>query len=287
MPRTIRIRRVAWLALSGLALLAAAGQVTHVHRPQHRTAEELLPLAQATLGEAGTAVVDSGTNALLLVGPPEAVGAAREVLRLQDRPRRTVVVHTESRRLAGLMSAGYAIRWGIARGGLRVGNVSSAGGDAGVALSARAWRSRSDASFAATLRILEGETARIASGRAVPVVSRGPYGHTTLVEAESGLLARPRILGDGRVQLQIRPFRGRVDPAARVDFGETDTTLVVEPGETLVVASVAREGESARARVFSSAQARQTRDDQVVLLRVEIEGPDAEADALPGDRASD
>src|SRR5512145_1213481 len=86
------------LALAASAALAADERLVRIYRPLTRSAAELLAPAQAALGEAGSATVDAGTNALVLIGDAEDVEAALAVLGQLDRPLATVVLHYESAR---------------------------------------------------------------------------------------------------------------------------------------------------------------------------------------------
>jgi hypothetical protein len=80
-----------------LAAGATAEQRFHVYRPLSRTAVELQVPAQASLGHDGTATVDAGGNALVLIGEPRAIQATLALLAELDGPRPTVVLHYESK----------------------------------------------------------------------------------------------------------------------------------------------------------------------------------------------
>src|SRR5262249_42676935 len=67
-----RAGRLLWLALA-LVLARPAAADSVVYRPRSRLAEELLPLADAALAGEGRAVVDPGTNSLVLLGPRPAL----------------------------------------------------------------------------------------------------------------------------------------------------------------------------------------------------------------------
>jgi type II secretory pathway component GspD/PulD (secretin) len=96
-PRPAAARVAAGICiLAGLLLVALPGLAEmRVYRAQHRTASELLPLAQAALEAEGTAVVDARTNALVLVGTADALDRATALLDRLDRALRTVVLHYE------------------------------------------------------------------------------------------------------------------------------------------------------------------------------------------------
>jgi hypothetical protein len=124
--------------------------------------------------------------------------------------------------------------------------------------------------FRGVVRVLDGEVAHLGAGRSVPVRT---FESLAVVEAERGFVARPRILGDGRVQIEISPSDATVDPAGRTRFVAGDTTVVVSPGETVAIGEIARraEGRELGTRVLDS---QRTRQERVLLLSVEVEGPD-------------
>ncbi|MAE93261.1 MAG: hypothetical protein CL910_01235 [Deltaproteobacteria bacterium] len=80
-------RAMALLLLVGLAgaLASAQDRAVKVHKPLHRPAAELVPIAQLALGEEGTATADAGTNSLVLIG---GAGRASEA---QDQMARLLV----------------------------------------------------------------------------------------------------------------------------------------------------------------------------------------------------
>ena len=122
------IRRA--LALAGLAAFLAAGagagdRTLAVYDPQHRSAAELLPLARVALGGEGEAMVDAGTNQLVLVGNERALAETVALLRKQDRAPRSVVLRYESERLDSLEARGLRVDWNVDAGAVRVGNVRS------------------------------------------------------------------------------------------------------------------------------------------------------------------
>ncbi len=264
--------------LIGIALVvllgaadAVAEPASRIYRPQHRAAEALVPLARSVLADRGSAVDDAATNTIVLSGEAEWVDRAYAALEAQDRALRTVVVHTEVVRIRDLASAGYEIDWSPGAGPMSQGRVRVTGGPDTPADGRRIYRSRLDEDQTATLRIVEGETGKIRVGRGVPVRSRGLVGTTILVEADSGLIASPRVLPDDRVRVDLTPYLGDVDPGGAVSFAETATTVIVEPGETVAVAALETRRGVPGGRVFSTVESRASREGMVVLLRVDVE----------------
>ncbi|MDJ0788462.1 MAG: hypothetical protein QNK05_16775 [Myxococcota bacterium] len=253
------------LALGG-ALPAVADRSIEVYRAQMRTADELLPLAQTALAGEGTATLDPGSNAILLVGPEARVAEALALLRELDARRKSVVIHFESRRRDELSKSGIEVDWGIEAGPLRVGTVIVPSDAKGARVTTSLLAGERAGGFSATVRVLDGEVGRIGSGASVPVRSRFEIER---VEAQRGILARPRVLSDGRVQVELAPDEGQVDAAGRVRFVSGATTVTVRPGDTTVVGGLERRSDvrTSGTRVLSSDSASEER---LWLLRVEL-----------------
>lgn len=269
----------------GLALLLAAAPAraeSSVYRAQHRTAEELLPLAKAALAGQGNAVADPGTNSIVLLGPPGAVAEARALLEAQDRALRTVIVHYEERRRSELEESGIDVRWSAGTGAVRVGNAVRRGDDGTrVVIRPEATERQGDARTAGTLRVLDGQAGRITTGQNVPVETgrvladgrgrRLAVVDTHRVDADTGFEVRPRVLGDGQVRLEIRPFGARVQPDGTIaTSGATTTVVLQEGGEPAVIGGLGS-GVTSGSSSLSGRSARTSRDDRVLLLSVELE----------------
>lgn len=269
-----RLAGIALLLLLLLLLLPAvsAAEAT-VYHAQHRPAEELLHLAEAALGERGHAVVDANTNSLVLLGDPAAVAETLSLLAAQDRPARSVVIHYEERRLSELRDRGAEVRWSVGEGELRVGNVEGAEAP-GVEVTTRDLRAGASGDHAGTLRVLDGGSGRITTGRVVPVRTERHDGRhdTLLVSADTGFEVTPRILGDGRVQLDLVPFGAEVLPDGSIATSGAATRVVLEPdGEPLVIGGIARELGTASESTLSGRREASSSDERVLLVRVEVD----------------
>jgi len=270
------VARVTALALSlllfSLAAARAEGPRVEVYKAANRTAAELLPLAETAMAGEGSAVLDSGTNSIVLMGPRSAVERSLALLRQQDQRRRTVVMRYESKRVEELAAEQIRIEWSAGGGSVRVGNVLFPGGRTGVRVSGGAVRSQGEDAFAGILRVMDGEAGHIGSGRSVPVHSRGAFtSSTTFVTAEQGFTARPRILAPDRVQVEIAPSDDSVDDRGRVELTGASTTVTVKPGETLALGGISRSSDqqSAGSRVITASE--RAKDERVLLLTVDIE----------------
>ncbi len=263
----------AWLLALGLGFPASGARQAEVYRAQHRTAEELLPYAEAALGSEGRVVVDPGSNSLvLLCESPALLRSALALLSAQDRALRTVVVDYQSQRQSELESEGLHIDWGVATGGLRIGNLRVPAGHSRLRAAPHAERGHAGTNLAGTLRILEGHSARIATGETATLTTRDRGGVvTTLVPADSGLEAHARVLGDGRVLLELRPFEARFRGDGRIETSETATTLIVEPGKTVVIGGLSRAQDAASLDAFAGAERESSRDERVLTITARIE----------------
>jgi len=261
------------LLLATLALLllvgAAAAQDVRVYRPDHRLAEELLPLARTALGDTGQVSLDAGTNSLILAGPKARLDMALAVLRRQDVVRRMVLLRFASRELAELEAAGIHIEWNAGSGRFRIGNTTLPTARLGT----KAYRSERERIFEGNVRVLEGEVATLARGREVPVQSRDLLGHGTVAFAGSsqGFLASPRILGDGRIQVRIAPNDSRTDAAGRSERLSAATSVILRPGETIAIGGTGRRHDSGAASVGRKLSTHEQDEERVLLLSASID----------------
>jgi len=271
--------RAAHRLLGGLALAlllgapASGATQAEVYRAQHRPAEELLPYAEAALGGEGRAVVDPGSNSLVLFAErPELLRSALALLAAQDRALRTVVLEYQMQRGSELESEGLRVAWGVASGPVRIGNLIVPAGHSRVRVTPHSERCQANASLAGTIRVLEGHSARIATGETAALTTRHRRGQvTTLVPADSGLEAHVRVLGDGRVLLELRPFEARFRGDGRIETAEAVTTLTVEPGKTVVIAGLTGEQGAASLDALAGAESARTRDERVLMITARIE----------------
>jgi type II secretory pathway component HofQ len=255
---------LAALWLLGLAVPAAAA--SRVYKAQHRTAEELLPLAQAAVGAEGSVVIDPNTNSLVILGSERAIAEALALLAQQDQRLRSVVIQYREESVAELDEAGVDVRWSAGSGPVRIGNVVSPepGVDVRAASSARGERGHRGG----TLRVLEGQTGRIETGTQIPYQAGGWRNPTTqFVNAASGFEVRPRILGDGRVRLELRPFGAQPAADGTIAVQGAETVVVVRPGETVVVGGM-RQDVDMRMQGSRGAANRRGTDRQVLLVTV-------------------
>ncbi len=240
---------------------------------KYRTAEELLPIVQTVLAGSGSAAVDRGTNALVLIGDPAAVGEALALLGAQDRRLRTVVLRYDTKRVRDLETQGFEVRWTAEAGDFRIGNVRRPpGSGSSVAVGAESVERHGEESFSGLVRVMEGETGRIETGQTVPFTTRDRWGSSTqFVTAATGFEARARILGDGRVQVDLAPFAGRFGRGGTIETSGASTVVTVTPGETVVVGGLSRAGDGSETTLASGARSTRSQDENVLMLRADVE----------------
>jgi len=274
------IRRIGIVVLlCFLVLPAEAAEVVRIYRVQHRTAAELLPLVQSAMAQEGSAEADGASNTLVLAGSSEAVAAALLVLSKVDRPLRAVVVRYESRRLRELDAQGVRVDWSAPLGPVRLGNVGFPAGAGGAGIQGAENADTRQNTLGGEVRIAEGQSARIVTGESVPLTTRVPGGgsgqrstrSTTFFAAESGFEARARILGDGRIQLELQPIDSQLRAGNRLETSASSTTLVLEPGKTVAVGGLFQNADQRSATFASSAGSGQRGDERILLLTARVE----------------
>jgi len=215
----------------------------------------------------------------VLTGSKQAVESALSVLTALDVRTRTVVLRYESRGAQELSARGARVAWSAGASGLRIGNVVWPG-EGGVAVRVQDGETRGSGALSGTLRILDGQTGRISTGASVPVATRhvqpGPAGpvwteSTHFVSADSGFEASPRVLGDGRIELSLRPFDASLSRDGSVRRSGADTVLVLEPGRTVALGGILRDARAEGGDTLSGHDASAAADESLLLVTAEIE----------------
>lgn len=252
---------------------AGAERRVAVYAPRSCTADELLPLARTAMAGEGEVGLDPHGGSLVLIGDPAAVAQALELLADRDRAPRSVVLRFDTKREAELVERGFEVRWTAVAGDFRVGNLRvGPRSDSSLDVRARELVEQLVDSFSGTLRVTEGQRARIETGTSVPyATTRDGDPGTEFVTAGTGAEARARILGDGRVQVDLAAFADRFGRRGRVHTTRASSLVVAEPGQTLVVAGLGRESERTREDLGRGASASRLQDETLLLLRVDVE----------------
>ncbi|HXV59069.1 MAG TPA: secretin N-terminal domain-containing protein [Vicinamibacteria bacterium] len=258
-----------WMVLASLV----SSQTIATYRVQNRPADDLVSVAEAALGNAGSVTLDARTATLILNGPEDAVERALALLKQMDRPLRDVLVTHEIRELAELEGLSVDIRWQVGTGRLRIGTLPLPVDGVRIALAggteSRKARSRS------VLRLLEGGSGAIVTGDLLPFVYQ-PYPgvqDVAFVAAETGFEATVSITGpsgDEKVHLDLRPFSGRMEGGGGLRYTAAVTSATISPGETVVIGEASREA-SARSADFQGAATSRAHEERVLLVSVVIE----------------
>ena len=99
-----------------VATARAQDRDVKVYVVKHRTAEELIDVAETALDGAGRVAADRRSNTLVLTGEPRAVERALAVLASLDIARRSVSLRYESISARTLEAQGIAVTWSVTRG---------------------------------------------------------------------------------------------------------------------------------------------------------------------------
>lgn len=265
------------LCLLLLAILAfnvgsssASNQAMEVYRAKHRMAQELVPFAKTALGSEGQVTLDARTATLVLSGRPAAVRRALALLEEMDRPLRQLVLTQEIREMQELDALDARIVWKVSYRSFKIGKLPLPADGIQIALGAR--REGRQSTTRNVLRLLEGGTGHILTGKAVPFIYELYWGNVTLVPAETGFEVTATMLGDGRAHLQLRPFSGRLEGSQGLRYLAAATTIDVTPGETVVFAEIPHECYETTASLQGGSKARAS-EHRALLISVEIENP--------------
>jgi hypothetical protein len=258
------------VVLLGCVGVAAAQQRVEIYKVRHRLAEELAPAVRAIIKDTGTVTVDPRTNSLILVAPGGRVDLALQVLAQQDAPPRTVVVQYRSLRTVEMERAGVRIRWSVQTGDVRVGNVARPpeGDQAAMALYSD-W-TEEHRTFSSTLRLLEGATGRIHTGKSEPIRNGQLPGAIGYAVTSSGFQVTTRVLGNGKVRLQLAPVNTTVGPGGTIRSSAALSTVDVTPGDTVVLGNVQRQISGTRVGT-SGAHRTEGSEEEILLVRVQVE----------------
>jgi hypothetical protein len=189
-----------------------------------------------------------------------------------DRPLRQLVLNCEVRRLSELEQAGIRVRWKVATGSVRMGTLPFPIGKLCVSLGAQ--REGTHQKFQSMLRLLEGRAGFIVTGEALPFVYQNYWGArgVDFIPAETGLEVEATVLGDGKVQLELRPFSGRFEEGGALRYTEAATSLTLSPGETMVVGEVSTQSQE-RGLGLQGARTRSASEREVLLISVKMNAP--------------
>lgn len=260
-----------WLALAAfggcLMVSAVLAQSLEIVDLKHRTAQEVIPVLQPLL-ESGGAL--SGTDYKLFVRASAAnVVQLRQALAEIDRQPRQLLVSVRRATQQELQREGVGVS-GV------IGNDKAA-----VTVHATDESAQRRNAGVASVQVLEGSSAFIATGESVPLVTaiagsggRRPWvaGATMYRDLSSGFLVTPRIAGGvsgDRITLDIaQQAERRSDYSGNVETQQLSTQVSARLGEWMQLGSVNESSNSQRNGVLSRQYATQS-DERSIWVKVE------------------
>lgn len=251
-----------------LASLLVA-QTIELYEARFRPADELVPIATSALGAEGQVTLDARTATLILNGSPAAVRRALALLEQMDRALSTVIVDVSVREVTDVETLGARVAWKTTLGGVRVGTMPF--GPDGLAVAVDGSRASETRTASSSLRLLEGATGVVRTGTALPVLFASYWATTTaFVPVETGFEVSARLLAGDEIFLELRPFAGRVTEGGALRYIAAATSVSLRPGETVVLAEVARDAQSSTTDL-SGVERDVARHQQIVFLAIELE----------------
>ena len=213
----------------GTAFPASAEEIAVIEL-RHRPAEELIPLLKPLLEPNDNLVPNH--NQLIIKASPARINALRTVLdQIDQRPHRLRVTVAQGNQLSAA-----ALNGGIAIG---AGN-----GRRGVAFQGQFSASRQQDQNQANqfVQTLDGQTAMIEIGQAVPLLNRDGYngGGVTYQPVTTGFAVAPRLTEDREVQIAIEPWPDRLYRGGIINTQSVSTRLRAPLGSWVELGSIAQ-----------------------------------------------
>lgn len=196
-----------------------------------------------------------------------------------------VMVRIERIRVSEADAAGLSAMWqyadgkvtvsgsdGLARGGARLG---LAGPKFQAQLSAWQRKAKSFDRFADEILVQSGSEGALWFGKSslVPVLRiAGPPGETVVlerVELGAHLVARPRILNDGKIELQVKPaflIRSGDRKDETITVESMSSRVIIEPGQRLVIGAASSVSKGSAVSGLFGFDSRGAKSDTLVIL---------------------
>lgn len=223
-----------FLTVMLVAVFHAAAQETDlkVFELKHREAAELIPLVRPLL--TGGAVVTGTGYTLIVRDTPKNLEAIARVLERLDVPQRALVISVRQGEMARRKDRGLAVEPGKGETArfedsrVRIYSTEDARAE----------------SATQTLRVLDGQWARIHTGRMLPVGQRTTNGRIVqesvrYVEASTGFEVQARLTAPDSVTLRIRPFLARPGPGGGgvIEVQQVSTVVTGRVGQWFEIGS--------------------------------------------------
>jgi len=240
-----------------------------------RTAGEVIPLIKPFMDPKDT--ITGMGNQLIVRTSPERLDDIYSILDKFDRPPRRLIIHVRQGRLTDderrRLSAGINANIGE--------HVTVEAGDNtkdnSMRLHARTHRTRHDHDVIQHIQTLEGKSAFITTGRAIPIQERNTYISSGAIhqqqtihfqDATTGFYVIPR-LNENRVTLQISPHMNQPAKAdGSLKIQQARTTLSGQLGEWIAVGGT-HQNAKRQGTGLTRYQATQTEDNSETYLLVE------------------
>ena len=249
---------------------------------QHRTADEMLPVARQIVEPEGS--VSALQNKLLVRGTAAQVAQVREVIgQLDTQPRQLLITVNQGGEIDTRSRArGYSGKIGSGSVTAEIPSelppdspsVAVETDGAGVEVHGDRRHSHSNTAASQQLRVLEGREAVIHVGQSVPVSNTyktpsGVYSQTEYRDATVGFSVLPRVHGD-EVTLDISPHADRVsaEQSGAFDVQRLSTTVSGRLGEWIDIGDVTQTQNQESSGIASEKRSRRA-DSAHVLIKVE------------------
>jgi hypothetical protein len=92
------------------------------------------------------------------------------------------------------------------------------------------------------------------------------------IPAETGFEVEALVLGDGKVQLELRPFSGRFEEGGALRYTEAGTSLTLSPGETMLVGEVSSQSQEKEVGL-QGARTINAGEQEILLVSVKMDKP--------------
>ena len=273
----LRALTAGWVLLVATGITARAQDWTlervEVH---HRFASEVASSARAALSPDGTLVVDERTNSLLIRDTPAAIALVREVVAAIDVRPVSVILTLRSTDRGRLEERLAEVRWGVRDGDVAVGAPAAPATDGiHVGLVLRADELRSTGRAHQTLRVLSGGEGLLSVGGTQAFAGHDGTLHgstTTFRDFGRSIRARPTVLPDGSIRIALDA--GTSGPVGAGGVGEASratTTVVLQPGESVVIGGVDESAQQAQRSPLRGGGSRSESRSSVLVLSARVD----------------
>jgi len=268
----------ALLVLLAAAAAAAASTVVKIYAMDYRRASEAAPHIQALLSPEGRMSVDERTNSIIVNDTAAVHAKIRSLLGTIDVMAVQLRIEVTFTERSVLQNLGLDVDWRISDSNWSVGTVR--GGD-GLSVDVSGSQRTFSTARKQFLVLQDGESGSISVGSDIPqyqwYIEFGRRygciaGGTTYRQVRTGFQVTPKLMpGSGAVQVRIEPVVSYLGADARtVVFRELSTTVVVNPGEQMVIGGSSGQSESLVGRILGIDKTTGS-GDWIMMLNVKVQ----------------